>query len=410
MYDKETVEVFLRARERGARLADAAAIAGVSVMTAKYWSAGRLPHSYTGAPRKASRRMDGSGKPRGKARHMAIKGLYDPPRSGPLAGLNPDQIENLLLRAVLADLKAVGWEPASISNRSKCELGERLRRETGLPLRSIIGFLRISKSSYEYQRARLAERADRDGDIRAQVVATFARGDGMWGYRTVWARMRRAGTVASEKRVLRVMREEGLRPAYAKRRRRGYSSYAGEVSKAPDNLVNRDFHADEPDRLWLTDITEFRLPAGPKVYLSPVIDCFDGKPVAWSIGVHPTAELANSSLARALAARAPGARTVIHSDRGGHYRWPGWIRLCEENGLVRSMSAKGCSPDNSACEGFFGRLKNEFFYFRDWSGVGTGEFMARLDAYLEYYCEGRIKRSLGWLSPNEYRRSLGYDV
>jgi hypothetical protein len=67
MYDKETVEVFLRARERGARLADAAAIAGVSVMTAKYWSAGRLPHSYTGAPRKASRRMDGSGKPRGKA-------------------------------------------------------------------------------------------------------------------------------------------------------------------------------------------------------------------------------------------------------------------------------------------------------------------------------------------------------
>jgi putative transposase len=341
---------------------------------------------------------------------MAIKGLYDPPRSGPLAGLNPDQIENLLLRAVLADLKAVGWEPASISNRSKCELGERLRRETGLPLRSIIGFLRISKSSYEYQRARLAERADRDGDIRAQVVATFARRGGMWGYRTVWARMRRAGTVASEKRVLRVMREERLRPAYAKRRRRGYSSYAGEVSKAPDNLVNRDFHADEPNRLWLTDITEFRLPAGPKVYLSPVIDCFDGKPVAWSIGVHPTAELANSSLARALAARAPGARTVIHSDRGGHYRWPGRIRLCEENGLVRSMSAKGCSPDNSACEGFFGRLKNEFFYFRDWSGVGSGEFMARLDAYLEYYCEGRIKRSLGWLSPNEYRRSLGYDV
>ena len=127
------MERYLRARERGARLADAAVIAGISTMTAKYWSAGRLPRSYTGAPRKASRKMGGSGKPRGKARRMAIEGLYGPPRSGPLAGLNPEQIENLLLRAVLAGLKAVGWDPASISNRSKCELGERLRRETGLP-------------------------------------------------------------------------------------------------------------------------------------------------------------------------------------------------------------------------------------------------------------------------------------
>jgi putative transposase len=124
--------------------------------------------------------------------------------------------------------------------------------------------------------------------------------------------MRRAGTIASEKRVLRVMREEELRPAYAKRRRRSCSSYAGEASKAADNLANRDFHTDEPNRLWLTDRTEFRLPAGPKVYLSPVIDRIDGKPMARSIGVRPTAELANSSLAR--------ARTVIHSDRGEHYR------------------------------------------------------------------------------------------
>lgn len=72
------------------------------------------------------------------------------------------------------------------------------------------------------------------------------------------------------------------------------------------------------------------------------------------------------------------------------------------------MSAKGCSPDNAACGGFFGRLKNEFFHWRDWRGVPAGEFMARLEAYLVYYCEGRIKESLGWLSPAEYRRGLGY--
>lgn len=410
MYSKETVERFLSAREEGMTLPEAASFAGITFWAARCWSRGRLPHSYTGARCAPRRRMDGPKPTRGKARHMPDKKLYDPPRSGPLAGLNPDQIENLLLRAVLADLKAGGWDPASISNRSKCELGERLRRETGLPLRSITGFLRISKSSYEYHRARLADRRDRDADIRPQVLSTFSEGKGMWGYRTVWARMRRAGTVASEKRVLRVMREEGLRPAYARRRRRRYSSYAGEVSKAPENLVNRDFHADAPDRLWLTDITKFRLPDGPKVYLSPVVDCFDGKPVAWSMGTRPTKELANSSLAKAVAQRTPAAATTVHSDRGGHYRWPEWVRLCDENNLVRSMSAKGCSPDNAACEGFFGRLKNEFFYFRDWSGVDAETFMGRLDAYLKYYCEGRIKRSLGWMSPNEYRRSLGYEA
>ena len=92
----------------------------------------------------------------------------------------------------------------------------------------------------------------------------------------------------------------------------------------------------------------------------------------------------------------------------GHYRWPEWIGICEENGLVRSMSAKGCSPDNSACEGFFGRLKNEFFRYRDWEGVTAEEFMGRLEAYLVYYRDGRIKKSLEWLSPMEYRRKLGY--
>ena len=111
-----------------------------------------------------------------------------------------------------------------------------------------------------------------------------------------------------------------------------------------------------------------------------------------------------------MARARPGARPTVHSDRGAHYRWPGWISVCEENGLTRSMSAKGCSPDNARAEGFFGTLKNEFLHFRDWSGVGAAEFSERLDAYLRYYRDGRIKKSLGWLSPREYREKLGYAV
>ncbi len=76
-------------------------------------------------------------------------------------------------------------------------------------------------------------------------------------------------------------------------------------------------------------------------------------------------------------------------------------------GLQRSMSRKGCSPDNSACEGFFGRLKNERFYNRNWSGVTIEQFIEILNEYLSWYNEIRIKTSLGNMSPLEYRRNLG---
>lgn len=145
-----------------------------------------------------------------------------------------------------------------------------------------------------------------------------------------------------------------------------------------------------------------------KVHLSPpLIDCFGNMPVAWSVGPRPGAELATSSLLKACAARPAGARTLINSDRGGHHRRPGWIEICRENRVAGSMSAKDCSPDNSVCEGFFGRTKSEFFHNRDWTGVTAEQFMGRFEAYLAYYMEERIKKSLGWLSPMEHRRKPG---
>ena len=102
-----------------------------------------------------------------------------------------------------------------------------------------------------------------------------------------------------------------------------------------------------------------------------------------------------------------GEHPIIHSDRGAHYRWPGWIARMNAAGIIRSMSKKGCSPDNSACEGFFGRLKNEMFYSRSWRDVALDEFIACLDRYIQWYNNDRIKESLGWMSPVEYRQSLG---
>ena len=202
------------------------------------------------------------------------------------------------------------------------------------------------------------------------------------------------------------MREEELRVIYVRKTKRHWSSYAGEISEAPDNLVKRNFHAEAPNELWLTDITQFSL-NDFKCYLSPVIDCFDGKVVSWTISRNPSAELANTMLQAAVDTLHPGQHPVIHSDRGCHYRWSGWIAICDDARLVRSMSKKGCPPDNSACEGFFGRMKNEFFYYRDWRGTDYEVFVSLLNGFITYYNEGRIKKSLGWMSPCQYRQSLG---
>jgi transposase InsO family protein len=105
-----------------------------------------------------------------------------------------------------------------------------------------------------------------------------------------------------------------------------------------------------------------------------------------------------------------GERPIVHSDRGAHYRWPGWINRLEKAELKRSMSKKGCSPDNSACEGFFGRLKNEMFYNFSWDNVTITEFISEIDSYITWYNKTRIKMSLGGMSPVEYRISLGLAV
>ena len=157
----------------------------------------------------------------------------------------------------------------------------------------------------------------------------------------------------------------------------------------------------------MTDIAEFQIPAG-KVYLSPMIDCFDGLVISWTIGTHPDVEIVNTMLDAAIETVAQiNDRPIIHSDRGAHYRWPGWLARVGEAKLIRSMSRKGCSPDNAACEGFFGRLKTELFYPGNWQTTTIEQFIEAVDSYIRWYNEKRIKISLGSRSPLEYRESLG---
>ena len=289
----------------------------------------------------------------------------------------------------------------TLTNREKSMVIDALNDRYSI--KELLSVFKMAKSSYYYQESRL-KAPDKYSDLREEIRKVFSESGCCYGYRRIYLGLKNNGTTVSEKVVRRIMREEGLVVPLKKQRK--YSSYKGEISPAVPNVIDRDFHADNPNEKWLTDITEFHIPAG-RIYLSPIIDCFDGLPVCWTIGTSPDAELVNSMLDAAIQTLGDNEHPIVHSDRGCHYRWPGWIERMDAAGLTRSMSKKGCSPDNSACEGFFGRLKNEMFYGRNWQDISTEEFIEHLDRYMHWYAEERIKVSLGGLSPMNYRRSLG---
>ena len=313
------------------------------------------------------------------------------------------KLENDLLKKANELLKkGLGVDLQLLSNREKTLLIDALKHT--YTLAELLAELDIARSSYFYHCARL-RMPDKYADIRQVLSEVFHGNHRCYGYRRMHAALGRRQLSLSEKVVQRLMKQECLIVTANKKRR--YGSYLGEISPAPDNLINRDFRADTPNEKWLTDITEFHIPAG-KVYLSPMIDCFDGLVVSWTIGTRPDSDLVNTMLDAAIETVVTSAiRPVIHSDRGAHYRWPGWLSRVRSAKLIRSMSRKGCSPDNAACEGFFGRLKTELFYPRNWKDITIKQFIQIVDAYIRWYNEKRIKISLGSLSPIEYRASLG---
>ena len=156
-----------------------------------------------------------------------------------------------------------------------------------------------------------------DNAEQTKVKEVFAENQSRYGYRRVHAVIKSKGMIVSEKVVRRIMEEEQLVVPCKKKRK--YSSYKGEISPAVENVVARDFHADVPNTKWLTDLTEFHIPAG-KVYLSPIIDCFDGLVVSWTIGASPDAELVNTMLDDAIRNLTEGEHPIVHSDRGCHVR------------------------------------------------------------------------------------------
>ena len=213
--------------------------------------------------------------------------------------------------------KDPGIDQTTLSNREKAVIVDALKDRYSLP--NLLEKLAFPKSSYYYQQA-VINREDKYKAIRERIIKLFRENRDCYGYRRIHGQLKKEGIVISEKIIRRIMKEEGL---IVKSMAGGkYNSYKGEISPSVPNIIQRDFHSEKPNCKWLTDITEFAIPAG-KIYLSPIVDCFDGMLTSWTIGSSPNSALVNKMLDKAVEQLNENEHPIIHSDRGCHYRWSG---------------------------------------------------------------------------------------
>ena len=204
------------------------------------------------------------------------------------------------------------------------------------------------------------------------------------------------GLAISGKTVLKLMRQEGL---FFRYRRKRYSSYKGEQGRIAKNILNRGFGADRPLEKLVTDVTEFAV-AGSKAYLSPVMDLYNNEILSWSVSSHPNMTQINEMM-DGLEEKLDGSKCIMHSDQGWQYQQLSYQLRLERSGITQSMSRKATCLDNACMESFFGHLKDEFYRGREFESFD--DFAEQLDAYIEYWNEGRRQERLKEMTPVEYR-------
>ena len=193
------------------------------------------------------------------------------------------------------------------------------------------------------------------------------------------------------------MRELGLHCIV---RMKKYRSYKGTVGKIAPNILERDFTASRPNEKWVTDITEFKL-FGEKLYLSPMLDLYNGEIITYTLDSRPVYSLVATMLEQSFERLHDDDKLLIHSDQGWHYQMGKYQQALKERGITQSMSRKGNCYDNAVIESFFGTLKSEFLYIQEFESIE--QFKMELDQYMHYYNFERIKKKLKGMSPVQYR-------
>jgi transposase InsO family protein len=268
------------------------------------------------------------------------------------------------------------------------------------PLDGLLKLADLARSTFYYQVSAL-QKPDKHADLKANIQAVYDDNEGRFGYRRIALQLSKEEPV-SEKLVQRLMDKMNLKSLV---RIKKYRAYKGQFGKIAANLLERNFVAQRPNQKWVTDVTEFKVGLR-KLYLSTVMDLYNGEIIAYQTATRPHFALVSDMLDKAFKHLKGLARLILHSDQGWQYQQPRYQQALARRGIKQSMSRKGNCLDNAAMESFFGTLKSELFYLKRFESVE--QLNAELDEYIGYYNHKRIKSKLGGLSPVEFRtQSIG---
>jgi len=264
------------------------------------------------------------------------------------------------------------------------------------PLAALLKAAGLVRSTFYYQLKAL-DRGERHAGLKEKIRTLYEHHKGRYGYRRITAAIRQAGELVNHKTVQRLMGQLQLKSLV---RPKKYRSWRGEVGRAAPNLLQRQFKADGPNQKWVTDVTEFKVGA-QRLYLSPVMDLYNGEIVAYQMDSRPSFELVSGMLKKALTRLRGNKRPLLHSDQDWQYQMPAFSRLLKQRQLPQSMSRKANCLDNAAMESFFGTLKSECFRLDRF--ISVDRLRDALNRYIYYYNHERIKLKLKGLSPVQYR-------
>lgn len=262
-----------------------------------------------------------------------------------------------------------------------CELREKYSLEM---LLDIAG---LSKSTFYYAKSHLNYKADKDEALLEEIIRIFQENNCKYGYPRITIELQRRGYNVNKKRVARIMKENNIRATKKKRR---YNSYKGTVGKLAPNILERDFSTTGPYQKLGTDVTVFITPHG-KLYLSPVIDFHTREILAFDISEHPNMQQIRRMLTRLITKHGDYLNgAILHSDQGWQYQMLYYRKFLKEHDIVQSMSRKGNCLDNSPTENFFGRLKTEMYYDKEYEFKSLAELRSNIRTYIKYYNQNRI--------------------
>lgn len=271
-----------------------------------------------------------------------------------------------------------------------------LRHEHKIGL--LIEIADIPRSTYYYYSKQFDHpKPDRYAEIKTEIRHIYDESKGRYGYRRITKELKKK-FVVNHKTVQKLMRKMGI---FCRVRMHKYNSYKGDVGRIAPNLLERDFKADQPNQKWVTDVTEFAL-FGIKLYLSPIIDLYNGEVISYNLSHHPNLNQVTDMLEKAFSKIPDNTNLILHSDQGWQYQHKHYQKMLKEKGVKPSMSRKGNCLDNACAENFFSLLKTELLYLQEFHSVE--HFIEELHEYIEWYNNKRIKLKLNGLSPIDFRQ------